>query len=132
TARRNVALDKVGFNQRKKSAYGYFLDADRISKMHAFYVSDLLRMVPGLRVVYGPRGEPVVTTGRAALHPCVNYWVDDMPFVEMEPGDVNSFISGSEVVAVEVYQAGTVPAQYVRPGTACTTIVMWTKFRIRS
>ncbi|HJQ09602.1 MAG TPA: carboxypeptidase regulatory-like domain-containing protein, partial [Gemmatimonadaceae bacterium] len=47
TARRNVALDKVGFNQRKKSAYGYFLDADRISKMHAFYVSDLLRMVPG-------------------------------------------------------------------------------------
>ncbi len=132
TARRNVALDKVGFNMRRKSAFGYFLDADRISKMHPFYVSDILRQVPGLRVGYGPRGEAVVSSTRDIRGSCVDYWVDDVPFLEIEPGDVNDFVNGSEVVAVEVYQSGTAPAQYVRNGGSCTTIVLWTRFRIRS
>ncbi|HJP60130.1 MAG TPA: carboxypeptidase-like regulatory domain-containing protein [Gemmatimonadaceae bacterium] len=131
TARRNAALDKTGFNMRKKSAAGYFLDADRIAKMHAFYVADILRMVPGLRVVSGPRGEPIVTSPRD-LHSCVDYWVDDVPFHEIEPGDVNNFINGGEIVAVEVYQSGLAPPQYTRGGMGCTTIVLWTRFRVRS
>lgn len=132
TARRNVALDKVGFNMRKKSAFGYFLDADRISKMHPIYVSDILRQVPGLRVGYGPRGEPVVTSARDIRGSCVDYWVDDVPFVEIDPGEINDFVNGGEVVAAEVYQSGTAPAQYTRNGGSCTTIVLWTRFRIRS
>ena len=132
TARRNVALDKVGFNMRKKSAFGYFLDADRISKMHPFYVSDILRQVPGLRVGYGPRGEPVVTSTRDIRGSCVDYWVDDVPFIEIDPGEINYFVNGGEVVAVEVYQSGTTPAQYVRNGGSCTTVVLWTRFRIRN
>jgi hypothetical protein len=132
TARRNVALDKVGFNQRKKSALGYFIDADRISKMHPFYVSDILRMVPGLRVNYGRFGDPVVTSTRDIRGSCIQYWVDDVPFLEITAGDVNHFVSGGEVVAVEVYQSGETPAQYVRAGGSCTTIVLWTRFRIRS
>lgn len=131
TARRNVALDKVGFNTRKKSGAGYFLDSDRIARMHAFYVADILRMVPGLRVVSGPRGEQVVTSPRD-IHPCVDYWVDDVPFHEIEPGDVNNFISGGEIVAAEIYQSGLAPPQYTRGGMGCTTIVLWTRFRIRS
>jgi hypothetical protein len=62
----------------------------------------------------------------------VQYEVDDVPFTEMQPGDVNTFITGGEIVAVEVYQSGTAPAQYMRTGGGCTTIVLWTKFRIRS
>ena len=132
TARRNLALDKVGFNMRKKSAFGYFMDADRISKMHPLYISDILRQVPGLRVGYGPRGEPVVTSTRDLRGSCINYWVDDVPFMEIDPGDINSFVNGGEVVAAEVYQSGTAPAEYTRSGGGCTTIVLWTRFRIRS
>jgi hypothetical protein len=132
TARRNVALDKVGFNMRKKSAFGYFLDADRIANMHPIYVSDILRRVPGLRVGYGPHGEAVVSSTRDLGSSCVDYWVDDVPFVELDPGEINNFVNGGEVVAAEVYQSGTAPAQYVRNGGSCTTIVLWTRFRIRS
>jgi hypothetical protein len=131
TARRNAALDKVGFNQRKKSAFGYFLDGDRIAQMHAFYVSDILRRVPGIRVGYGPRGEAVVSSNRDVTSSCVDYWVDDMPFIEIDPGDINNFVNGSEVVAAEVYQSGTAPAQYTRNGGSCTTIVLWTRFKVR-
>jgi hypothetical protein len=132
TARRNVALDKVGFNQRKKSGSGYYLDPERISKMHPFYVSDVLRMVPGLRVTSGPRGEPIISSSRDVGGSCVNYWVDDVPFTEMEPGDINNFVNGGEIVAAEVYQGGNAPPQYTRGMSGCTTIVLWTGFRIRS
>ncbi|HEX6626942.1 MAG TPA: carboxypeptidase regulatory-like domain-containing protein [Gemmatimonadaceae bacterium] len=132
TARRNVALDRVGFNQRKKSAFGYFVDADRISKMHPFYVSDILRTVPGLRVSYSSTGDPIVTSTRDIGGSCVQYWVDDIPFLEITPGEINHFVNGGEVVAAEVYQSGSTPAQYVRAGGSCTTIVLWTRFKIRS
>jgi hypothetical protein len=132
TARRNVALDRVGFNTRKKSAFGYFLDPDRIAQMHAFYVSDILRRVPGLRVESGSHGEAVISSTRDLGSSCVDYWVDDVPFVELGPGDINSFVNGGEIVAAEVYQSGTAPAQYTRNGGSCTTIVLWTRFRIRS
>jgi len=132
TARRNVALDKVGFNQRKKSAFGYFIGPERIAQMHAFYMTDILRMVPGLRIGYDDHGQPVVTSTRDILGSCVEYYVDDVPFIELSPGDINSFVSGGEVMAVEVYQSGAVPAQYSRSTGRCTSIVMWTRFKIRS
>jgi hypothetical protein len=131
TARRTAALDKVGFGTRRKSAFGYFIGPERLERMHPFYITDVLRMVPGLRIIHGPQGD-VVTSTRDIRGSCVQYYVDDMPFMEIEPGDVNTFVNGGEVVAVEVYQSGTAPPQYTRGGGSCTTIVLWTRFKIRS
>ena len=132
TARRNMALDKVGFVQRQKSGLGYFMGPDRLAQMHPFYVTDILRMVPGIHIGADSRGAPIVTSTRDIRSGCVQYYVDDVPFAEIEPGDINTFITGGEIVAVEVYQSGTIPAQYMRSGGSCTTIVMWTRFKIRS
>ena len=55
-----------------------------------------------------------------------------MPYVELAPGDINRFVTGGEVVAVEVYQGIDAPAQFTRAGGGCTTIVLWTRFKIRS
>ena len=131
TARRSLALDKVGFGQRSKTGMGYFIGPDRLQKMNANQVSDILRMVPGLRVVYGPYGD-MVTSSRSSTSSCVQYWLDDMPFTEMEPGDINHFVNGREVVAVEVYQTSA-PAKYIQAGGgSCVTVVLWTRFKIRS
>jgi hypothetical protein len=62
----------------------------------------------------------------------VQYFLDDMPFTELVPGDINHFVTGGEVVAVEVYQDSNTPARYMRAGASCTTIVLWTRFKIRS
>ena len=131
TARRTAALDKVGFNQRRKSGAGYFLGPDRLRNMHVNSPADILRQVLGLRVPYTPDGE-VVTSSRGSGDECVQYWVDDMPWLSLQPGDVNHFVSGNEVVAVEVYQDVNTPAQYQRSMGGCTTIVIWTRFKIRS
>jgi hypothetical protein len=135
TARRYAALDKIGFNQRKKSGFGRYIGPDRIQQMHPVYLTDILRQVPGLRMTYGRNG-PVVSgsrgTGAGRGAGCVQYYVDDMPYREMTPGDVNNFVTGGEVVAVEVYSGFSTPGRFIQAGaTSCTTIVLWTRFKVR-
>jgi hypothetical protein len=155
-ARKSAALDRVGFNQRKKSGFGYYIGPERLQNMHPNYLTDILRQVPGLSVSLSPEGDAVVSSSRGVFpgSGCVQYWVDDMPWQSVAQtaapavaetttaskakaiftgaGDINHFVTGSEVVAVEVYQDLDTPGQYMHAGGSCTTIVVWTRFKIRS
>jgi hypothetical protein len=130
TARRMAGLDKVGFTQRKKSGAGYYLDPEQIQRMRPTVLTDILRQVPGLRVSYTNEGE-VVSSSRGvssiAASGCVRYFVDGMEWQSAQPGDINQFVNGSEIVGAEIYQGTTAPAQYSRGMGDCTTIVLWTK-----
>ncbi len=128
TARRSAALDKVGFGERSRSGFGYYLGPDRISRMHPIYVTDLLRQIPGLRLTYGGPDGPAIVGSRGTTNGCVQYFLDGMPYTEMTPGDVNQFVNGGEVTAVEVYQPGQTPGRFMGIGNSCTTIVLWTRF----
>lgn len=134
TARRNASLDRVGFNARKRSGNGYYLGPEQLQMIHAYRLTDIFRRVPGLRVTSSGFDE-VVTSSRGVSSfgggGCVQYYVDDTPWMSISPGDINSFVNGSEVVALEVYQGATVPVQYTRGMSTCTTIVLWTRFKIR-
>ena len=130
TARRIANLDKVGFTSRQKSGAGYFLDPDQIQRLHPQRLTDILRNVPGLRIGYSPQGE-VVSSTRGMGGGCVLYYVDGMSWMSQEPGDINMFVNGNEVAGAEIYQSGNAPAQYSRGMQDCTTIVLWTKSRIR-
>jgi hypothetical protein len=131
TSRRVASLDKVGFTQRKKSGQGFYLGPEQIQALRPNYLTDILRTVPSLRVNYTPTGEVVSSTRGVTGAGCVQYYVDDMPWQSTDPGDINNFINGREVVGVEVYAGPGVPAQYTRGMQDCTTIVIWTKFKIR-
>jgi hypothetical protein len=133
-ARRNASLDRVGFNQRKKGANGYFLGPERLQQLHANHLNDIFRRLPGLRVS-GYGFDEVVSSSRGVSslgnRGCVQFYIDDMPWMSATPGDIGSFVNGSEVVAVEVYHGSSAPAQYTRGLGGCTTIVLWTRFKIR-
>ncbi|HEV2018763.1 MAG TPA: carboxypeptidase regulatory-like domain-containing protein [Gemmatimonadaceae bacterium] len=131
-ARRAANLDRVGFSQRKVMGQGFYIGPDQLKDQHPNRLTDILRTVPGLRVTSVPEGDVVSSSRGAGLGgDCVQYYVDDMPWQSAEPGDINQFVNASEVVAVEVYQGSTVPAQYSRGTGGCTTIVLWTRFKIR-
>jgi len=132
TARRTAALEKVGFGERRKSANGYFLGPDQIARMHPYYVTDLLRSVPGLQVVHTATGEAVRSMHDMGRQTCVQYFLDGMSFTEMVPGDANAFVNGDEIAGVEVYQAGMAPAEYSRALNSCLTILLWTRFKAGS
>ncbi|HET9635545.1 MAG TPA: carboxypeptidase regulatory-like domain-containing protein [Gemmatimonadaceae bacterium] len=137
TAKRAASLDKVGFTQRQRSGMGFYLGPEQIERLAPNYLTDILRTVPGLQVSYGPQGEEVTSrrgvTSLSGAPPCVQYYVDDSPWQSLMPGDVNQFVNGREVVGIEVYNGPGTPPQYTQPGQGdCTTIVVWTKFKIRS
>ena len=137
TAKRAASLDKVGFTQRQRSGQGFYLGPEQIERLAPNYLTDILRTVPGLQVSYGPQGEEVTSrrgvTSLSGAPPCVQYYVDDSPWQSLMPGDVNQFVNGREVVGIEVYNGPGTPPQYTKPGQGdCTTIVVWTKFKIRS
>jgi hypothetical protein len=129
-ARRTAGLERVGFNQREKNGLGFYIGPERLAGSHPQVLSDILRLVPGLRVSYGEHGD-IVSTARGITDGCVQYYLDDSPYVEFRPGDVNRFVIASDVRAVEVYQGLGTPAQYDRPGASCTTIVIWTRWKLR-
>jgi hypothetical protein len=137
TAKRAASLDKVGFTSRQKSGMGFYMGPEQIERLAPNYLTDILRTVPGLQVSYGPHGEEVTSrrgvTSLSGAPPCVQYYVDDSPWQSLMPGDVNQFVNGREVVGIEVYNGPGTPPQYTRAGQGdCTTIVVWTKFKIRS
>ena len=124
-------LEKVGFNQRQKSGFGYFMDSDDIEKRQAMRITDLLRTVTSLRVV--PSGMDYVVQGaRDAQGGCVRYVLDGTSYQSIFPGDIDRMMPPMDVAAVEVYTPSSVPAQFqqVGSGSGCTVIVMWSKFKL--
>jgi Carboxypeptidase regulatory-like domain len=97
TARRSAALDKVGFNQRKKSGFGYYIGPERLQNMHPNYLTDILRQVPGLSVSLSPEGDAVVSSSRGVFpgSGCVQYWVDDMPWQSVAQTVAQAAVKGT-------------------------------------
>jgi hypothetical protein len=121
----------VGFRERKQTGLGYFMEGNQINH-EALSFSDVMRVAPGLRIT--PTGDGrtyVIQDSRSATGGCVNYYVDNTPWQQMTPGDIDDFVRPSEVVAVEVYHGSETPPQFSPPGqSGCATIVVWTVARI--
>jgi hypothetical protein len=130
TARRMAALDTVGFTQRRKAGLGFYIGPEQLVNGHPNFLSDILRRAPSLRVWSGVYGD-VISSAREPRTGCMQYYLDDMPYLESKGVNVNSFVTASDVLAVEVYQPPQTPVQYVHVGLTCTTIVIWTRWRIR-
>jgi carboxypeptidase family protein len=130
-AARDKALSDVGFRERKQTGMGYFLEGNQINH-DALSFSDVMRVAPGLRIT--PTGDGrtyVIQDSRNATGGCVNYYVDNTPWQQMSPGDIDNFVRPSEIVAVEVYHGSETPPQFSPPGqSGCATIVVWTVARI--
>jgi hypothetical protein len=130
-ARRRASLDRVGFNERRKVGSGHYIGPEQIERIRPFSLSDLLRRVPGLRVTGGGANDEVVTSSRGGGDSCVQYIIDDLPWIALWPGDVNSYVNGPDVVAVEVYSSINTPVQYLRAMRGCTTVVLWTRLKVQ-
>jgi hypothetical protein len=129
TASADAGLDRVGFNQRRRGAGGYFITTEDIEKRAPNLLSDVFRTVPSLRVV--PSGtEYVVENARNPVNGCVKYYVDGAPWEAIFAGDVDRLLPTWEIAAIEVYNGANTPMQFQAPGMSnCASIVIWSKTR---
>jgi Carboxypeptidase regulatory-like domain len=129
-AKKRAVLDEVGFSERRKTGFGYFIGPEKLELMHPNSLTDVLQGVPGLEVIRRQTGDGV-KSARTPNSKCVDYYLDGAQYLEVAPGDINKFVSGRDMAAVEVYE-GNAPVEYARPGVSCITILLWTRWRVHS
>jgi hypothetical protein len=126
TRRRQLLSD---FYDRMSRGFGHFITREQIEKRNPMNLSDMMRMVPGAKLV------PLAGTNQSALrftraqigHDCPpQYWVDGVKAFNLNIDD----IVPSDVEGIEIYPgASTVPPQFnTRDGTTiCGVIIIWTR-----
>lgn len=124
TAARERGLESVGYTRRKRVGQGTFLGDEEINE-NSQHFSDVLRQVPGLRIVPSGMNRQVITSSRNP-NGCTIVWVDGTMWQSLEAGDIDDFVRPHELAAIEVYSPSTTPAEFTSRGGSCTTIVAWT------
>jgi len=118
------------FRRRRSGGGGVFLDRAEIERRNPRTLTDLVRTIPGVRVVPRPTGFRYVSSHfrRVAgdIGTCdVMLYLDGQPFL-METGDADVRIRISEIIALEAYvTAGSVPRQFAGSDAACGVILIW-------
>lgn len=129
--KRGRASSLSGFLERRQRGFGHFLTRQEIQKRHALYVSDVLRMVPGVGVRMAPRVGHIITL-RGGCRPTI--WVDGMRLfastsVDDMPDDVDMLVQPEEVAGIEVYSGPGAPMQYA--DNPCGAVLLWTGITMR-
>jgi hypothetical protein len=129
-----VSLDSIRVTARRsryreyerrarRGAAGRFMSEQDIEKKNAYEMSDIVRMLPGFRIVgSGVNAQVVSSRGRISFRQeeCATNVVID----GMQHQDIN-LLHPSDVGALEAYSgSGGAPMQY---DSACGVIVVWTK-----
>jgi hypothetical protein len=130
TARVNHALERTGFNRRKRTARGYYFTREEIEKKSPFSISSMLRHLPGI-TVERPRTGGAIVMGRRGGYgvnrPDTRIFVDGF---EWRMGALDDFVSPSDVMGLEVYRGGDSPIQFRDPfNTEAVVILVWTHVR---
>jgi hypothetical protein len=137
-AARLAALQRVGFERRRKTGIGQYLTEDEIRSRGKGRLSDVARTIPGLQVRYTSSGLPVIVQGRGAsntLTGCVTYLLDANPYLDRPPGTIDALVRSEDVIGLEVYGPSEVPADLVvtQAGmSSCTLVVIWTRATSRN
>jgi hypothetical protein len=134
TALRDIGLQKVGFTERQRIVAGRFFTPQEIESRNPLRLNYLLESASMLRAKRTNDGRRIITGRRGG---CVRYFVDGHRITEANPTDFealpDSYLSGAELGAVEVYDPLSAPAEYIalsRTGDTCSIVVIWTKWKL--
>ncbi|HEX6535774.1 MAG TPA: carboxypeptidase regulatory-like domain-containing protein [Gemmatimonadaceae bacterium] len=114
-----------GFLERRRHGIGRFFTRGDIEHRKPFQLTDLLRDVPGVRVVPTAGFRYAVVMRGGSPRGCTpDVWVDGMRF-SLDDASMDDYASPADITAVEVYaRASEVPAVF--GPAACGAVVIWT------
>ncbi len=120
---RQSSLALTGFYDRMDRGLGRFVTRDDIETRNPFYITDLLRSMPGVHVAGpGHTGNRGIISMRGGCRPDV--YVDGTRMIPPVPMD--ELFSVHDVEAIEVYSSAESPAQY-STSSGCGTVLVWTR-----
>ena len=129
SAMRDMAMQRVGFDERKSHGNGKFFDPDEIRRRNPLRLNNLLETLPGLRYTssnaMGGRRTLSASRGRP-----LTYVVDGKVWRGGDDGP-DFWIASSEIGAIEYYGQDYVPPEFFAMGVGSPLVVIWTKWYLR-
>ena len=128
TARRDVVLEKSGFNARKRIRNGHFFTREDIDRRKPNKISEMLQNLSGVTVSY-QRGGVVITGRSGTMSTCSRVFVDGFEWRDIRPGDLDNILNPDDLIGLEVYQPYETPASFKGFDRGCVTLVAWRQAR---
>jgi len=129
TGRRGSLSEMI---RRSEGGFGHFLLPDDLARRRTVWITNYLRMIPGVRITpTGGTGNFVTVRGQGSLQgQCIpSVWMDGM-LIHEGAQDIDRLVSTEDLMAIEVYTGlGGVPSQFQHG--SCGAIILWTKGRLR-
>lgn len=132
--RRDLKLDLLGFYDRRRAGFGRFIGPEEIERTPVMETTDLLRMIPRVRINHAPFGQSTVTIAGSTsargrgCYPKVILDGFEVSRGSDEPARLDELISPVNVRAIEVYRGATeTPLQFGGASSPCGVILIWTR-----
>jgi hypothetical protein len=120
-----------GFEERRRTARGLYVDRAEITLRRPQQFSDLLRGRANITVQRnGANGETQVFGPRLSISSgyCPLALIVDGVLIPNVAGSIDALVPVEMIAGIEVYNSGTsVPGEFARLGTDCGAIVVWTR-----
>lgn len=120
-----------GFEERKRTARGLYVNRAEILLRRPQNLSDLLRGRANITVQRsGATGETQIFGPRLSISsgPCPLALIVDGVLLPNAQGSIDALVPVQMIAGIEVYNSGTsVPSEFQRLGTDCGAIVVWTR-----
>jgi hypothetical protein len=117
---RRSRLDTSGFNQRRRQGQGFSITREEFESRHPARASDVFRLLPGVSVQPGRRGNSGVLRYRGCSPDLV---LDGVPLLDATAPD--DILSVMDIEAVEVQSGVLFPSRGM--GSSCGTVMIWTR-----
>ena len=118
-----------GFEERRRSGMGRYIDAEFIARRRPNRVSDVLRFVPGLYVYQQTLNTSLQMRSNFGERCAPAVYVDGHYMRSFTGDDLDAFVNPDDIGGIEVYREPTVPPQFSMgmAGDSCGSIVVWTR-----
>ncbi len=118
---RQLRGPETDFERRRLRGMGTYFTREDIEDRRPLFITDLLRMAPGVRIVpAGPFGEQAIRL-RGSCRPLI---IVDGVRTSIDT-DVDDFLAPMDVEAVEIYRGPELPVELgINP---CGAVVFWTR-----
>lgn len=116
-----------GFDFRRRSGMGRYITAEQIERRQYYFLSDLFRMVPGVRLEGTGFDRQYLVRSDFGGYCSPSVYVDGLYLWTLSADELDNIVDVRRVTGIEIYAGATTPLEFQQALSGCGAIVIWTK-----